>query len=239
LFYRADVLIFQALHLTKSWIAEKAIEAQRAARIVELENDKAQLSAEIDATRSKLAEVEGHEWALNSTYDEVKKGFNDLSSLHDVVLKEKSETDTMVQQFQDSLHKRLVELRRETKDSVAALGGRCAEFPTNASVSDFLGWFQTEIAVMPTAFTECNENITCYALIGLIQMLVGEGYEHVSKLKKLALSCDASLIQEFPADVGRTTRKLVKHWWTNHGLPYCMQKIEEENQVSSAILLFW
>jgi hypothetical protein len=95
-----------------------------------------------------------------------------------------------------------------------------------------------EIAVMPTTFTECNENITCYTLICVIQMLAGEGCEHVPELKKLALSCDASLIQKFPADVGQMARKLVKHWWTNHGLPYCMQKIEEENRVSSSILLF-
>jgi hypothetical protein len=121
---------------------------------------------------------------------------------------------------------------------VAALGGRCAKFPIDASVSDFLGWFQAEITAMPTTFTECNENITCYALIGVLHMLAGEGYEHVSELKKLSLSCDASLIQEFPTDVGRMARKLVKHWWTNHGLPYCMQKIEEESRVSSAILLF-
>jgi hypothetical protein len=111
------------------------------------------------------------------------------------VLKEKAEIDAKVQQFQDSLHKRLAV-------SVAALGGRCAEFPVDASVSDFLGWFQAEIAAMPTAFVECNENITCYTLIGVHQMLAREGCEHVSKLKKLALSCDASLIQEFPTDVG-------------------------------------
>jgi hypothetical protein len=30
----------------------------------------------------------------------------------------------------------------------------------------------------------------------------------------------------------------MKHWWTNHGLSYCMQKFEEHNRVSSAILLF-
>jgi hypothetical protein len=158
--------------------------------------------------------------------------------LHDAVLKEKAETDAKAQRFQDSLRKRLAELRCETEDSVAALGGRCAGFPADASMSNFLGWFRVEIATMPTTFVECNENITCYAIIGVLQMLAREGCEHVSELKKLALSCDASLIQEFPTDVARTVRKLVKHWWTNHGLSYCMQKIEEENRVSSAILLF-
>jgi hypothetical protein len=32
---------------------------------------------------------------------------------------------------------------------------------------------------MPTAFAECNENITCYTLVGVFQMLVGEGCEDV------------------------------------------------------------
>jgi chromosome segregation ATPase len=172
-------LIFQALHLKISQIAGKVVEAQRAAHVAELENDNAQLRVERDAARSKLAEVEGREQALTFAYEEVKKDFNDLSSSHDAMLKEKAETDAKMQRFQDSLRRRLAELRRE-EGSMAALGGRSAEFPADASVSDFLGWFRAEIATMPTAFTECNENITCYALIGGIQMLAGEGCEHVS-----------------------------------------------------------
>jgi hypothetical protein len=84
---------------------------------------------------------------------------------------------------------------------VATLEGRSVEFPTGASLSDFLEWFQTEVVAMPSAFAECNENITCYALIGLFQMLVGEGCEHLLELKKLALSCDASVLQDFPVEV--------------------------------------
>jgi hypothetical protein len=71
LLYRVDVLIFQGLRLMKSRITGKAIEAQQAARIVELENDKAQLRVELDAARSNLAEVEGRERALTSAYEEV------------------------------------------------------------------------------------------------------------------------------------------------------------------------
>jgi uncharacterized protein (DUF342 family) len=97
LFCRADVLIFQALCLTKSRIAGKAIEEQRAVCVAKLENDKTQLRAELDIARSKLAEVEGRERALTSAYEEVKKEFNDLSSLHDAVLKEKAEMDAKVQ----------------------------------------------------------------------------------------------------------------------------------------------
>jgi hypothetical protein len=86
--------------------------------------------------------------------------------------------------------------------------------PAGASLSDFLEWFRVEVAVMATAFAECNENITCYSLIGIFQMLAGEGCGHLLELKKLALSCDASLLQDFPAEVDRIAKKLVKNWWT-------------------------
>jgi hypothetical protein len=101
-----------------------------------------------------------------------------------------------------------------------------------------LEWFQAEVVVIPTAFAECNKNITCYTLIGIFRMLVGEGCEHLLKLKKLTLSCDASLLKDFPEDLGRIAKKLVKNWWTKHGLPYCVQKIEEENRVSFITLYF-
>jgi hypothetical protein len=102
------------------------------------------------------------------------------------------------------------------------------DFPTNAFVSDLLEWFQVEVAAMPTSFAECNKNITCYTLIGIFKMLVGEGCEHLPELKKLALSCESSLLEDVPNDHGQIAKKLVKNWWTKHGLPYCMEKIEEE-----------
>jgi hypothetical protein len=132
-----------------------------------------------------------------------------------------------LQWFQDSIHRRLTELRRNTETSVATLGERSAEFPAGASLSDFFKWFRKEIELMPTAFAECNENITCYALIGVFQMLAGEWCEHLLELKKLALSYDASVLQDFPMETGRIAKKLVKNWWTKHGLPFCMHQIEE------------
>jgi hypothetical protein len=88
---------------------------------------------------------------------------------------------------------------------------------------------------MPTAFAECNENITYYTLISVFQTLVGEGCEHLPELKKLALSRDASVLQDFPMETVRIAKKLVKNWCTKHGLPYCMQQIEEQNRVSYGI----
>jgi hypothetical protein len=51
-------------------------------------------------------------------------------------------------------------------------------------------------------------------------MLIGVDCKQLPELKKLALSCDAWLLQDVPDDLGRIAKKLVKNWWTNHGLSY-------------------
>jgi hypothetical protein len=73
----------------------------------------------------------------------LKKDFKDMHPTYDVMVKEKAEVKeiTKLQRFQDSLRKKLAELRRDTEASVATLIGRSAEFPTDASLSDFLEWF--------------------------------------------------------------------------------------------------
>jgi hypothetical protein len=141
----------------------------------------------------------------------LKMDFEDLRSSHAAVVAEKVEVDktkrVKLQRFQDTLRKRLAELRCDTEASMAALGGRCAEFPANPSVSDLLEWLWAEDTMMPTIFAECNKNITCYALIDVFQMLVGEGCEHLPKLKELLLSCDASVLQDFPTEIGWIAKK--------------------------------
>jgi septal ring factor EnvC (AmiA/AmiB activator) len=79
LFYYADVLFFQALHLTKSQIARKEANAQ--------------LRMELNATHSKMAEVEHREQALTSVYEDLKKDFNDVCYSHAAVVKEKNELE--------------------------------------------------------------------------------------------------------------------------------------------------
>jgi hypothetical protein len=137
-----------------------------------------------------------------------------------------------LQRFKDYVHKKLAELRRDMEASVSGLGGWSVEFPAGASLSGFFKWFLKEIESMPTSFAECNENITYYTLTDIFQMLAGEGCEHVPELKKLAHSFDASILQKNSMETGSIAKRLMKNWWNAHGLPYCMWKIEEENQVS-------
>jgi regulator of replication initiation timing len=165
--------------LTKSQIAKRLTKAQQVAHVAELEEANARLHADLDATRSKLAEVEHCEWALTSEYEDLKNDLESMRTSHDVVVKERAKVQkperVKLQRFQDSVRKRLAELRCDIEASVAMLSGRSVEFPTGDSLFDFLEWFRAQVAAMATTFSECNENITCYGLIGVSQMLAGEG----------------------------------------------------------------
>jgi hypothetical protein len=63
-------------------------------------------------------------------------------------------------------------------------------------------------------------------------MLAGVECEHLPELRRLAMSCDALLLHDVPEDLGRIAGRLVRNWWTHHGLPCCMQRVEEDNRVS-------
>jgi hypothetical protein len=198
---------------------------------------------ELNAARSRLADVEHHEQALTSDYEGLRRDFDDLRTSHDAVVKEKADLEKMecekVQRFQKSLHNKLAELRVDMEATVATLGGQCMDFPsTNTTVTDFLEWFWMEVQALPIASSECNENITYFALIGVIKMLAGVECGHLPELKRLMLSCDDSLLHNVPDDVGCITKRLVKNWWVKHGLLYCMQKNEEENRVRFIAMIF-
>jgi hypothetical protein len=184
-----------------------------------------------------------HERALSSDYDGLRKDFNDLRTSHAAVVQEKVDLEKTerekAQRFQNLLLKKLAELWCDTEESVATLGGLCEDFPViDATVSTLLDWFRTKVHALPTAFAKCNENITWFALVGVFKMFAVFECEHLLELKKLALSYGASILHDVPDDIGRIAKKLVRNWWTNHGLPYCMQKIEEENRISFATICF-
>jgi hypothetical protein len=229
--------------LTKSQIAKKSMVVQQNARVAKLEEANAQLLTELNATRSRLAEVEHHEQALTSDYEGLCRDFDDLCTSHDTVVKQKADLEKTerekARRFQNSLRKKLVELWIDMEATVDALGSDAWIFPPPTLLSPiFWSGFRWRSRLYPSPFSECNENITCFALIGVFKMLAGVECGHLPELKKLVLSCDDSLLHDVPDDVGRIAKRLVKNWWVKHGLTYCMQKIEEENRVSFIGIIF-
>jgi hypothetical protein len=101
--------------------------------VAELEESNAQLHVELAAAQSRLAEVERRGQALTSDYEGLKNDFGDLRSTHTNAVKQKADLKKMehekVQWFQNSLHRKLAELRRDMETIVAVLGGGAGIFP--------------------------------------------------------------------------------------------------------------
>lgn len=70
----------------------------------------AQLRMELNVAQSRLSKVEGHEWAVTSTYEDLKKDLDHFRSSHVAVMKEKADLEKIecekVQRFRNSLHKK-------------------------------------------------------------------------------------------------------------------------------------
>jgi hypothetical protein len=85
---------------------------------------------------------------------------------------------------------------------------------------------------LPDTFAEANKNITCFVVADILKMLEDSGCGHVPKLQSLVVSSDASVLRDILEDVQKVAGRLVRRWWTNHGLPKCMHRLKEDNQVN-------
>jgi hypothetical protein len=135
--------------------------------------------------------------------------------------------------FCQQLRTKLHGLRRNLEKSMGELGGRCLDYPhTGGTVGGILDWFRREVQQLPSTFTESNKNIACFIVVGVLKMLAEVACEHLPELWRLVVSSDASLLHEIPKGIGKIVGKVVRRWWTQHGLPYCMQLLKEDNEVS-------
>jgi hypothetical protein len=93
-----------------------------------------------------------------------------------------------------------------------------------------------EIQVLPDTFAEANKNITCFVVAAILRMLEDSGCGHVIELQPLAVLSDVAVLRDISEDVQKITGWLVRRWWTNHGLPECMRRLKEDNQVSCVLI---
>jgi hypothetical protein len=71
-------------------------------------------------------------------------------------------------------------------------------------------------------------NITFFSMAGVLGMLVDSGCEHLPELRPLAATSDASLLRDIPEEIPRIVGRLVRRWWTNHGLPECLRRLKAQ-----------
>jgi hypothetical protein len=43
---------------------------------------------------------------------------------------------------------------------------------------------------------------------------------HVDGLESIMAACDASILDEVPENISKLSARIIKRWWSLHGLPY-------------------
>jgi hypothetical protein len=101
------------------------------------------------------------------------------------------------------------------------IGVLCLAYPKKGStIGDVVMWFEKEILALPDVIVKANKNFLVYRLIGVLKMLQGHAEcHHIEGLGTIMNTCDASILDELPEDIGKLAAHIVKRWWSSHGLP--------------------
>jgi hypothetical protein len=87
--------------------------------------------------------------------------------------------------------------------------------------------------VLPNAIAKANKNFIAYCLVGVLKMLQEHAQcSHVKGLEPVMAACDASIFNEVPEDVVKLSAPILKEWWSSYGLPYVIQTVRLEPEVS-------
>jgi hypothetical protein len=118
----------------------------------------------------------------------------------------------------EKLHEFLANMEK----AVNEIGVQCMPYPgKNSTISKFVGWFDKEIQAMPSAIAKANNNFLCYYIAGVLRMLYeSANCSHIEELQTIMNSCNASILDDIPDDLGKLSRRIVRKWWASHGLPY-------------------
>jgi hypothetical protein len=54
-------------------------------------------------------------------------------------------------------------------------------------------------------------------------MLYDNDCSYVEELQTIMNSCDASILDGIPDEIGKLYGRIVRKWWATHGLPYVIE----------------
>jgi hypothetical protein len=131
-------------------------------------------------------------------------------------------------EYRQTARHRLRDLHEEVALSFEEVKVQCLPFPDKgAKVEEMIDWVVGEVKAVPDIVWRLNDNFTVLGIEGVLSMLHGEGFQELGRLRDLAGSSDASVLEEVPEDVRKLARRIVWRWWKPHGLPTTLHRLEE------------
>jgi hypothetical protein len=90
-------------------------------------------------------------------------------------------------------------------------------------VEEMINWIVGEVKVVPDTVWWLNNNFTVLGIKGVLSMLNGKGCQELARLRDMAASDDAAVLEDVPEDMRRLARRIVQKWWNAHGLPEALR----------------
>jgi hypothetical protein len=79
---------------------------------------------------------------------------------------------------------------------------QCLPFPCKGmKVKEMIDWVAGELKAMPDTVWRINDNFTILGIEGVLIKLYGKGCQELSRLRDLASSHDAIVLEDVPKDV--------------------------------------
>jgi hypothetical protein len=158
-------------------------------------------------------------------YTKLEKECASLRTAAETLSQEKTEAvAARVTKFEDYRvrhRKKLHGFQINLEKVVNEFGVKCLPYPgENNTIGEVVGLFDEENKALPTAIAKENKNSVYYCLVGILQMLYEIGCGHVEGLQAVMASCDASILEDLLDEIAKLTGRIVKKWWTEHGLPH-------------------
>jgi hypothetical protein len=182
------------------------VEVVQNARVLELERANAELRTELEQAGLKIVETKACENSLRSSYTRLEDECEILHDAAEALKWEKAEAETarktevaaVCTKFQEyCVHhrKKLRDLRFHLEKAVNEFGAGCLPYPGKKStIGSIIGWFDSEIKLLPATIAKANKNFLCYAVVGILRMLYHNGCDHIEGLQTIMASCDASIL---------------------------------------------
>jgi hypothetical protein len=210
----------QALALSGDRATKRALEVAYSAHVPKLDKANAELRAELEQARLKIAEAEESQ---NSGYTRLEDECEALRNAAEALKREKAEAETAHGTEVTAIHKRfenyhvhhrrkLHDLRFHLEKAVDEFGAGCLPYPgKNSTIGSTIVWFDNEIEVLPATVAKENKFFVCYAVVGILWMLYDNSCDHIEGLQSIMATCDASILYDLPEELSKLTGRLVKN----------------------------
>jgi hypothetical protein len=212
-----DCSILQALALSKKQRVERAIESSQIAKNAELE-------VLVRAQAEKITELETAYADLKREKGNVTIGYRRLVAKHDAfvekveqekaklaeahaaeVAKFRGDLDLEMRSYTEYLQTvwhQLRKLHETVASSFDEVQAQCLSFlDKGAKVEEMIDWVIGEVKAMPDTVWWLNNNFIILGIEGVLNMLNGEGCQELGRLRDLAASRDAVVLEDVPKDV--------------------------------------